>query len=41
MDDKTSDAFEAKKFPNINFQLTDVVVTKVTEKESEVTLTGL
>lgn len=40
MDDKTSDAFEAKKFPNIVFQLTDVVLTKVTEKESEVTLTG-
>jgi polyisoprenoid-binding protein YceI len=40
MDGKTSDAFEAKKFPNIIFQLTDVVFTKVTEKESEVTLTG-
>ena len=40
MDGKTSDAFEAKKFPNITFQLTDVVFTKVTEKESEVTLTG-
>lgn len=40
MDGKTSDAFEAKKFPNIVFQLTDVVFTKVTEKESEVTLTG-
>lgn len=40
MDGKTSDAFEAKKFPNIVFQLTDVVFTKVTEKESEVTVTG-
>ncbi len=40
MDGKTSDAFEAKKFPNIIFQLTDVVFNKVTEKESEVTLTG-
>lgn len=40
MDGKTSDAFEAKKFPNIVFQLTDVVFSKVTEKESEVTLTG-
>jgi polyisoprenoid-binding protein YceI len=40
MDGKTSDAFEAKKFPNIVFQLTDVVFTKITEKESEVTLTG-
>ena len=40
MDGKTADAFEAKKFPNIVFQITDVVYTKVTEKESEVTLTG-
>ncbi|NDP27321.1 MAG: YceI family protein [Flavobacterium sp.] len=40
MDQKTSDAFEAKKFPNIVFQLTDVVFTKLTEKDSEVTLTG-
>lgn len=40
MDGKTYDAFEAKKFPNIIFQLTDVVFTKITEKDSEATLTG-
>lgn len=40
MDGKTYDAFEAKKFPNIVFQLTDVVYTKITEKDSEATLTG-
>jgi len=40
MDGKTYDAFESKKFPNIIFQLTDVVYTKITEKDSEATLTG-
>ncbi len=40
MDGKTADAFEAKKFPNIVFQLTEATSTKISEKEAEITLTG-
>jgi len=40
MDGKTYDAFDAKKNPNIVFQLTEVSPVKVTDKDSEITLTG-
>lgn len=40
MDGKTYDAFEAKKYPNIVFQLTEALPTKITEKDFEATLFG-
>ena len=40
MDGKTYDAFDAKKNPNIVFQLTEASPTKWSDKESEITITG-
>lgn len=40
MDGKTYDAFDYKKNPYIVFQLTDVSQAKLTENDTEVTLTG-
>jgi len=40
MDGKTYDAFDAKKNPNIVFQLTEASPTKWSDKESEITVTG-
>ena len=40
MDEKTYDAFDSKKNPNIVFQLTEPSSIKLTDKDSEVTLTG-
>ena len=40
MDEKTYDAFDSKKNPNIVFQLTEASSIKLTDKDSEITLTG-
>lgn len=40
MDGKTYDAFDAKKNPNIIFQLTEASSAKWSDKESEITITG-
>ena len=40
MDDKTYDAFDAKKNPTIIFQLTEASAIKLTDKDAEITLTG-
>jgi polyisoprenoid-binding protein YceI len=40
MDGKTYDAFDAKKNPNIVFQLTEASSVKWSDKESEITITG-
>lgn len=40
MDNKTYDAFDSKKNPNIIFQLTEASTVKLTDKESEITLIG-
>jgi polyisoprenoid-binding protein YceI len=40
MDGKTYDAFDAKKNPNIVFQLTEASSTKWSDKETEITVTG-
>lgn len=40
MDGKTYDAFDAKKNPNIVFQLTEASSVKWSDKKSEITITG-
>ncbi len=40
MDGKTYDAFDAKKNPNIVFQLTEASSAKWSDKDTEITLTG-
>lgn len=40
MDNKTYDAFDSKKNPNIIFQLTEASTVKLSDKESEFTLIG-
>ena len=40
MDGKTYDAFDAKKNPNIVFQLTEASSAKWSDKETEITVTG-
>ena len=40
MDNKTHDAFDSKKNPNIVFQLIEVSAIKLTDKDTEITLTG-
>ena len=40
MDNKTYDAFDSKKNPNIVFQLIEVSAIKLTDKDTEITLTG-
>jgi polyisoprenoid-binding protein YceI len=40
MDGKTYDAFDYKKNPYITFQLTEVTQAKLTESDTEITLTG-
>ena len=40
MDGKTYDAFDAKKNPNIVFQLTEASTTKLSDKETEIFVTG-
>jgi polyisoprenoid-binding protein YceI len=40
MDGKTYDAFDSKKNPYIVFQLTEASVAKLTDNDSEITLTG-
>jgi polyisoprenoid-binding protein YceI len=40
MDDKTYDAFDYKKNPYIVFQLTEMSQSKLSDNDSEITLTG-
>lgn len=40
MDSKTYDAFDYKKNPYIIFELTEATPTKITENDTEITLTG-
>ena len=40
MDGKTYDAFDYKKYPYIVFQLTDVTQEKLSDNDTEITLTG-
>jgi len=40
MDDKTYDAFDSNKNPTIIFQLTEASTIKLTNKDTEITLTG-
>lgn len=40
MDDKTYEAFDSKKNPYIVFQLTEASQSKLTDNDTEVTLTG-
>jgi polyisoprenoid-binding protein YceI len=40
MNRNTKEVFEAKKFPNIVFQITEANPIKISEKEAELSLTG-